>query len=437
MKLFLTAALVLLAVSATLPAQDTLAPDLKSLGDKRGKETIAVIVQFKPGTKAKARTRLLSRGAAERLDLGGAVLYDIPANQLAALAADPAVEYITPDRAVTANLDFIQPTVRADVAFTAGITGKGIGIAMIDSGVSAHKDLSKRIVYEENFVAGEKSSNGEDTNGHGTFVAGVLAGDGNESNSSNITRTFRGMASAAQIINLRVLDANGTGTDSQVIAAINRAIALKTQYNIRVINLSLGRPVMESYRGDPLDQAVNRAVDAGIVVVVAAGNYGRDNTFGTRGYGLITSPGNHPRVITVGAMKTLGTVAREDDQIASYSSKGPTIIDYIAKPDIVAPGNRVASLLASRGSLNSAYPANLIPVSYYKTTGNTNTSSVYFRMSGTSVATPVVSGAVALMLQKDPTLSPDTVKARLMKTDRKSTRLNSSHLRLSRMPSSA
>ena len=140
------------------------------------------------------------------------------------------------------------------------------------------------------------------------------------------------------LINLRVLDQNGAGTDSQVIAAIQTAIQLKSKYNIRVINLSLGRPVYESYTLDPLCQAVEQAWKAGIVVVVAAGNDGRNNNAGTNGYGTIAAPGNDPYVITVGAMNTVGTSSRADDQIASYSSKGPTLFDHIVKPDLGSTG---------------------------------------------------------------------------------------------------
>src|SRR5208282_1418967 len=125
---------------------------------------------------------------------------------------------------------------------------------------------------------------------------------------------------------------------------IQTAIQLKATYNIRVINLSLGRPVFESYTVDPLCQAVEAAYKAGIVVVVAAGNDGRDNSEGTNGYATITAPGNDPYVITVGAMKSMGTPTRADDLIATYSSKGPTAIDHIVKPDIVAPGNLQVSL---------------------------------------------------------------------------------------------
>ena len=128
----------------------------------------------------------------------------------------------------------------------------------------------------------------------------------------------------------------GAGNDSTVIAAIQRAIALKNTYNIRVINLSLGRGIPSSYTQDPLCQAVEAAWNSGIVVVVAAGNYGRLSVYGSNGFGTITAPGNDPYVITVGAMKSMGTYPRVDDQKASYSSKGPTTYDHVVKPDIMA-----------------------------------------------------------------------------------------------------
>ena len=196
------------------------------------------------------------------------------------------------------------------------------------------------------------------------------------------------------MINLRVLDQNGQGSDSLVIDAINQAIALKNAYNIRVINISLGRPIYESYTQDPLCQAVEAAWKAGIVVVVAAGNDGRDNSFGTNGYGTINAPANDPYVITVGSMKTMGTPDRSDDLIATYSAKGPTQVDQVVKPDIVAPGNQIVSLLASPSdTLPATYSQDLVPLTYYMQTGHGN-SSQYYMLSGTSMATPVVSGAV-------------------------------------------
>ena len=196
-----------------------------------------------------------------------------------------------------------------------GFTGSGVGVAVIDSGVDFAGDLGNggllnlsRVVYSENFVPSKWLAS--DDYGHGTHVAGLIAGNGASSTGNSYFQTFKGVAPGARIINLRVLDENGAGTDSAVINAIARAIQLKNTYNIRVINLSLGRPVMESYKLDPLCKAVESAWKAGIVVVVAGGNNGRDNSVGNDGYGTITAPGNDPYVLTVGAMKGMGTARR-------------------------------------------------------------------------------------------------------------------------------
>src|SRR6266550_4974130 len=233
----------------------------------------------------------------------------------------------------------------------------------------------------------------------------------------------RMMGRNVSLIKLRLPDQNGSGLEADVISAIQRAIDLKNVYNIRVINLSLGHPVYESYTLDPLCQAVEAAWKAGIVVVAAAGNYGRDNSLGTKGYGTIASPGNDPYVITVGAMKTNGTYYTSDDTIASYSSKGPTLVDHLVKPDLVAPGNQVISLLAPNSTLALSYPKTLISTSAFETIGASGKSGNYFMLSGTSMAAPVVSGAAALLIQQHPSLTPDQVKARLMKTATKTLNL--------------
>jgi serine protease AprX len=339
------------------------------------------------------------------------------------ISEDSNVKYISPDRALqstaTGNssltLDYYDATVNAPYGWNLGYSGTGVGVAVIDSGImTGLSDFGSRVTFSQSFVATDAGT--ADKYGHGTHVGGIVAGNGKSSTGSNDTYTFKGIAPNANLINLRVLDQNGQGTDSAVISAINWAVANKAKYNIRVMNLSLGRPVYESYTLDPLCQAVESAWKAGIVVVVAAGNQGRNNSANTNGYGTITAPGNDPYVITVGAMKTMGTPSRGDDNIASYSSKGPTLYDHVVKPDLVAPGNRINSLYTAGLTLPVSYPGNEIPTSLYQSNGNSTSSSTYYQLSGTSMAAPMVSGTVALMLQQNSNLTPDQVKARLMKT---------------------
>jgi len=238
---------------------------------------------------------------------------------------------------------------------TSGLSGNSVGVAVIDSGVTDSADLrdgGARLAYSESLVGGTAA----DGFGHGTHVAGIIIGNGARSTGTAFSNTIAGIAPRVNIISLNALNDSGAGTDTTVIAAINRAIELRGRFNIRIINLSLGRPVFESFRVDPLCRAVEAGWRAGIVVVVAAGNQGRNNDFGTYGYGMIGSPGNSPYVITVGAMKTLGTLTRSDDEIATYSSKGPTLIDRIVKRDLVAPGNQIVSVMAAHNFLGNNYP---------------------------------------------------------------------------------
>ena len=378
---------------------------------------VTVIVQHRQMPTTAHFKGLQDRGAAigSKFQAIRAVTMRVPVSMLAELANDPNVAYITPDRhqkmAANPVTEEFATAVQADVAASQyGFDGTGIGVAVIDSGIADHPDLhgangASRVVYSQSFVFLNSSTT--DQFGHGTHVAGLVGGNGASSGSANgYAATYAGMAPNVNLINLRVLDQNGFGTDSQVIAAIQQAINLKNTYNIRVISMSLGRPVFESYTLDPVDQAVEAAWKAGIVVVAAAGNNGRFSL--TNGFGTIGVPANDPAVITVGATMTETTNTRVDDQIASYSSKGPTTIDHIVKPDLVAPGNRMVSLRAAGSTLDTLFPQ-------YEVAPASGTSK-YYELSGTSMATPIVSGAVALMLQQNPTLTPDQVKARLMKT---------------------
>jgi serine protease AprX len=390
---------------------------------------VNAIVQFNTAPNADDLKQLASYGQVKQLFTGiNAAAILVPAGNIASIAANPNVKFITPDRAVKSKLDLTGAAVNAATAVSYGLDGTGVGIAIIDSGITVRDDLKKsggaaRIVHSED-LTGLGSTN--DGYGHGTHVAGIAAGNGAASKKSAAVRSLQGIAPNANIINLRVLDSNGQGNDSSVIAAIERAIALKSGYNIRVINLSLGRGVFESYTLDPLCQEVEAAWRAGIVVVAAAGNQGRNNNGGVNGYGgingygTIEAPGNDPFVITVGAMNTVGTPSRVDDKMTSYSSKGPTLYDHIVKPDIVAPGNHVVSVLSSAtATLFTQMSTTQLPNSYY-IRGGTGISTDYYILNGTSMATPVVSGAAALLIQQNPSITPDQVKARLMKTAYKS-----------------
>src|SRR2546426_8028145 len=378
--------------SLAFAAHHKVAPDLQNgVYDP----AVDVIIQFRRTPTHVQRGKVQKKGGVLRgkLDAIKGALYSLPVNALEAVADDPDVVYISPDRPLSgaSTLDYTPETVNAPVAWnTYGLDGTGIGVALIDSGIYpviatsttiSNPDLiwvnlvtsayGPRLLYSQSFVPGTTDTS--DYYGHGTHVAGIVSGAGWNSYGNHYTHMFKGIAPNANLINLRALDQNGAGTDSSVIAAIQAAISLKSTYNIRVINLSLGRQVYESYTLDPLCQAVEAAWNAGIVVVVAAGNQGRNDSAGTEGYGTIAVPGNDPYAITVGAMKTAGTPTRSDDTIASYSSKGPTAYDYVVKPDIVAPGNQIISALAPNAPLLST-PTDVY-LSEYSTSTTTNTTS--------------------------------------------------------------
>lgn len=343
------------------------------------------------------------------LPIIGAYAASLPNAALNGLANSAAVAHLALDRPVAGTLERTGATIGAtSVRQELGYDGSGVGVAVIDSGITAyHDDLAglggaQRVDRFVDFVNGRDTA--YDDYGHGTHVAGIIAGNGADS-----AGLRAGIAPNARLIALKVLDANGHGYISDVIAALQYAVANRDALNIRVINLSVAAGVYESYQTDPLTRAARKAVGAGIVVVAAAGNVGRD-LHGHSLYGGITAPGNAPWVLTVGASSHMGTIDRSDDTIAAFSSRGPTAVDGAAKPDLVAPGVGIESLSDPKSTLYSTQSSFLLP-------GLVPTTYLpYLSQSGTSMSTPVVSGTAALMFQANPSLTPNQVKAILQYT---------------------
>lgn len=267
------------------------------------------------------------------------------------------------------------------------VNGVGVTVASIDTGVVPNADLGARLLARVDFTS---EGDGIDRFGHGTHMAGVIAGNGVTSSGA-----FDGAAPEANIVSVKVAGWDGATDVSTVIAALRWAVSNRERYGIRVVNLSWGTDAPRGYGTDPLDLAVERAWRAGLVVVVAAGNAGPTP-------GTLTKPGDDPYVITVGAADTAGTATRADDTVASFSSRGPTP-DGIAKPDVLAPG---VSLVSDRA------PGSTIDA--FKPTARVGTA--LFKGSGSSQAAAVVSGIAARMIQANPALTNDQVKGILIAT---------------------
>ena len=349
--------------------------------NSKSKEEIPVIIRIKNKDSNKLSTLVFNKSGRVKynLPLIGGVACHMQLDAIQEMSNHPDIEYISFDRKVFTLLDVASESIGAQIPQNEGYKGEGITVAVIDTGVSPHSDLTRpknRIVGFKDFI--KDKTRPYDDNGHGTHVAGIIASNGISSNGK-----YKGVAPEANILGVKALDESGSGNTSDIVSAIQWVIETKDVYNTKVLNISLGSPATDPLHSDPLVHACNEAVNAGLTVVVAAGNSGPSKK-------TILSPGNSPNVITVGAIDDNKTPELNDDTIADFSSRGPTKSGY-KKPDVVAPGVDITSL------------------------SNTNPDG-YKTLSGTSMATPFVSGSIALMYNKNKNLSPSIIKGNLMDT---------------------
>jgi serine protease AprX len=343
----------------------------------------------------------LGGSVVENLGAASAVLANLTPLQVTLLQALPTVS-VTPDLTVSMSAlpADTSAATRAPAAvfpqqtgatslWSQGDSGAGVNVAVLDTGIDPLPDFAGRLLPGVD-LSGEGDPT-HDSYGHGTFVAGLIAGNGAASGGA-----YKGEAPGAGLVPVKVAGASGSTDLATVIQGVGWVIAHHTSEHIGVLNMSLGFQPTESTLVNPLDQAVERAWEAGVVVVTAAGNSGPQD-------GTVLSPGDDPLVLTVGAVDDQGTATRSDDTMASFSSAGPTDPDGWFKPDLVTSGRSVVSLRDPGSTVDTQNPSAVI--------GSGN-----FVGSGTSFSSAITSGAVALLLADHPMDSPDNVKAALLGT---------------------
>jgi serine protease AprX len=421
----ITASLIL--VSAAIPA-DAFSFDPDKIDAAFLAEVLAapttdfdIIVRSAPSAKQRADTAakaVIKQGGTAKHALGivGGASARLKGVGVLKLTRDADVDYVARDRHMRAQFD---PALDSAKALTPGIlevnapqvwsqlglTGQGVGVAIVDSGVYPHPDLAGRIVASIDFTTAlptVSTTPKGDPGGHGTHVAGLVAGDGTQSGGA-----FTGTAPRANIVDVRVIDANGSSNVSTILRGLQWVLANRTTYNIKVVNMSFGATPTGSYKSDFMATAAEVLTFAGIAVVVAAGNSGPLA-------GTASTPGTDPYVITVGALDDNGTSLLLDDLMAVFSSRGRTAFDNLSKPDLVAPGRKMVSLRSPGSALDTLFPERQV-------TATGALTADYYRLSGTSMAAPVVAGIVALMVERNPTLSPAQIKRRLKSTATTST----------------
>ena len=376
--------------------------------------SLSVIVQASDLASAAHAVRSVGGTITHELGIIDAVGARLTAARLEALRRSREVRRIYANRTVKAaarvgsakqtDETFYPTLVGAARLHGEGIDGRGITVAVVDTGMYAgsvaHDWLRTntndvtRIMTKYDAVRNEIPTTALlDRNGHGTHVTSVIA-----SRKKNEKGKYQSIAPNVNLVIVKAFDVNGSGTYLNVIRGIDFIVRNRDVYKIRVLNLSFSAPPRSHYWDDPLNQAVMRAWQAGIVVVVSAGNGGPNPM-------TVGVPGNVPYVITVGAMTDNYTPGVPgDDFLASFSATGPTVEGFV-KPELVAPGGHIVGLMEAKSLLATTHDV-------FRGPGG------YFKMSGTSQAAAVVSGIAALVLQREPGLSPDEVKCRLMATAR-------------------
>jgi serine protease AprX len=370
-----------------------------------------VILSVVPGCETEISTALAQhgdnvRGAHRSIS---AIDADVHASDLVELANHPCVTAVSDDAPVEVtgvkrsnwrSVQFLSAgskrvaatsTLRDTLglehtALFGSAAGSGVGVAIIDSGIAPSDDFAGRITAFYDFTKGGVLTTPYDDYGHGTHIAGLIGSSGRLSNYE-----FQGVAPDVRFVVLKVLDGTGQGKTSDVISALEFVTANKALLNVQIVNLSLGHEIFAPAAADPLVQAVERASAAGLIVVTSAGNFGQTRRVGVSGYTGITSPGNAPSAITVSAAVTMNTTTRDDDGVASYSSRGPSWYDAYAKPNVIAPGDKL---------LSDASPTSYL---YKKLIGNqakAKRGQPLLQLSGTSMAAAVTTGVVALIVQQ-------------------------------------
>lgn len=359
-----------------------------------GADPVRVILYAKEYERCRPTLDKLGITIFSELPLIDGYVVEVPYNQLARIAGQKNVRYITADLDVQAQMDVATKVVGADALQNAGVTGRGVGIAFIDTGIYPHPDFTmpkNRIAAFVDIVNSRTAY--YDDNGHGTFVAGVAAGSGSASSGK-----YRGIAPGANIIALKVMDANGGGRASDVLGALQWIAYNHKRYNIKVVSMSLGSDVGITNRDDAMERGVEQLWRQGITIIAAAGNSGPHSR-------TITVPGTSPMIVTVGSNDDRRTVSLDDDIVADFSSRGP--VGNRPKPDILAPGVDIHGPLADTTYLPGRKMARM--------------STYYTAMKGTSVSTPIVAGIAALYYEQNPSVTPDEIKRNLITRARRLT----------------